>query len=91
MVALQACPDLVHVLWSFGVYNNVFICFFRQGQVKDLSIQRKQNLGDSLLYAQFKRDVVEVNILFTSLQRVCLVYKNRSNKIQGFSNFRNSD
>ncbi|KAL4238363.1 Spectrin beta chain [Mactra antiquata] len=31
----------------------------RQGQVKDLSVLRKQNLGDSMLYAQFKRDVVE--------------------------------
>ncbi|XP_053397827.1 spectrin alpha chain, non-erythrocytic 1-like isoform X5 [Mercenaria mercenaria] len=31
----------------------------RQAQVRDLSGQRKQNLADSMLYAQFSRDVIE--------------------------------
>ncbi|XP_052269284.1 spectrin beta chain, non-erythrocytic 1-like isoform X3 [Dreissena polymorpha] len=31
----------------------------RQGQVRELSSQRKRNLGDSLLYAQFNRDIIE--------------------------------
>ena len=41
-----------------------YTCIFRQGQVKEQSSQRKQNLADSLLYAQFNRDVVEVCVAF---------------------------
>jgi len=41
--------------------DDVSECFRRQ-RVKDLSKEKKDKLSDSLLYAQFNRDVAEVKL-----------------------------
>jgi hypothetical protein len=37
------------------------IVLFRRTNIKDMSNKRKEQLADSLLYAQFCRDAAEVN------------------------------
>ncbi|KAH3854790.1 hypothetical protein DPMN_097339 [Dreissena polymorpha] len=66
------------------VFTVCVLCV-RQGQVRELSSQRKRNLGDSLLYAQFNRDIIEVGKFCTcvgsTLVFILIFYGSRSTKV----------